>query len=187
MKKICNILIIILIIAIIAVLILIAIKYGKNQVNENETKKIIEEINNITDISNQEEITFKGYKVIGIIKIPKINLEYPILEKTTNESLKYSITKFWGNDLNQIGNVALAGHDNYDGTMFGNLHKLKNDDEIEIMDLNKNSEIYKVYETYITNPDDMKVLEEKKPGQKELTLITCNNTHKERYIVKACK
>ena len=39
MKKICNILIIILIIAIITVLILIAIKYGKNQLNENETKK----------------------------------------------------------------------------------------------------------------------------------------------------
>ncbi len=38
----------------------------------------------------------KGYKVEGIIKISKINIEYPILEKTTDEAMQYSVTPLLG-------------------------------------------------------------------------------------------
>ena len=72
---------------IFAIIILISIiyKYGGNQINENDTKKIVETFNEIDfpeDISFVEnekdareverELNFKGYKVIGIVKIPKM-------------------------------------------------------------------------------------------------------------------
>jgi len=76
-------------------------------------------------------IEYEGYQVIGIIKIEKINIEYPILNESSEASMKKSIIKFWGDKLNQIGNVTLAGHNNMDGTMFGKINKLEIEDEIK--------------------------------------------------------
>ena len=51
-----------------------------NENNVEEATVAVQEIN--------EQL--EGYGVIGIIKIPKINIEYPILEKTDKTSLKLS-------------------------------------------------------------------------------------------------
>ena len=75
-----------------------------------------------------------------IIKIPKIELEYPILETTSKETLNLSITKFWGNQINEIGNVSLAGHNNLNGTMFGKTKKLEVGDIIELTDIKNDLE-----------------------------------------------
>ena len=63
-------------------------------------------------------LKYKEYNVIGLIKIPATNIEYPILEKTTMESMDISISRFSGGEINGYGNVSLAGHNNYSGTMF---------------------------------------------------------------------
>ena len=46
--------------------------------------------------------------------------------------MKISITKFWGNNVNDIGNFTMAGHNNIDDTMFGATDKLKNGDKIQM-------------------------------------------------------
>ena len=51
--------------------------------------------------------------------------------------MKYSITKFWGNGVNKIGNLTLAGHNNYNGTMFGKTKNLEIGDIIELTDFTK--------------------------------------------------
>ncbi|MFG6318524.1 MAG: sortase [Clostridia bacterium] len=45
--------------------------------------------------------------------------------------------------------------------------------------------VYSIYDTFETNSDDLSVLNNKLLIRKELTLITCNNSNKKRFIVKA--
>lgn len=110
---------IVLIIAIIVVAIFVVKKFYNENKTEKLAKDVLETIKTTTEETETGEVVqtidaeLGGYKVIGIIKIPKIELEYPILEKTNTESLNISITKFWGNEINEIGNVTLAGHNNF--------------------------------------------------------------------------
>lgn len=204
-QKILNFMIIVLVIAIIVVVFLIVLKYGRNQVNEKKLEDIVEkfktievsgEVQEINETNIIEENSFsnndkiknleiEGYKVIGLIKIDKINLEYPILEKTTNKTMKLSITKFWGNELNEIGNVTLAGHNNKDGTMFGKTKNLQKSDIIEITDLTNNTVKYEIFDMYIIYPDDISCVNSVDSNSKEITLITCSNGNKQRLIIKA--
>lgn len=178
-----------LIIAIITTATLLAVKYIKLYRNEKQAKQVI---SNITDsLENSDEAIaeinqqIQGNKVVGIIKIPEINLEYPILETTSKETLKLSITKFWGNKINEIGNVTLAGHNNLNGTMFGKLNKLKNGDVIELTDIQNTTLKYEVFKTYIIDPNDITCILPEQEGVREVTLITCTNGNKNRLIVKA--
>lgn len=133
----------------------------------------------------------KGYKVIGIVKIPKIEIEYPILDidtynpEETKEPMKFSIVKYWGGQVNDYGNLSIAGHNNYDGTMFGKTKKLENGDIVELTDLNNQTIQYEIYDIFVTDPNDVTILETKDENVREVTLITCTNGNKERLILKA--
>ena len=107
-----------------------------------------EEINNIRnnilmnavrkeDVQKQrinipEEIN--GYKVIGKLEIPKIELETYILSETTEKSLDVSVTKLCGPEINNIGNFCITGHNYNKPSMFGKLKKLENGDTIILTD-----------------------------------------------------
>lgn len=192
MKKICNgILIILLIIAIILSIQIINRKRQNSQ-NEKNIANIINQIKDKSDKENAEEVNqelpyieYEGYQVIGIVKIEKINIEYPILNESSEASMKKSIIKFWGDKLNQIGNVTLAGHNNMDGTMFGKINKLEIEDEIKIIDLYNNEVTYKIFDKYITDPNDIDVVKNTEEESKEITLITCINGNKNRLIIKS--
>ena len=187
--KIYKIILVCLIIATLVVATLIAIKYFNLYKNETEAKQVIANINEelknsdnpITGIDEQ----IQGHKVVGIIKIPKIELEYPILETTSKETLNLSITKFWGNEINEIGNVTLAGHNNLNGTMFGKTKKLEVGDVIELTDIQNVTLKYKVFKIYVIDPNDISCILPEQEGTREVTLITCTNGNKNRLIVKA--
>ena len=44
-----------------------------------ENEKVVEVFSREID-TLEEDVEMNGYKVIGIVKIPKINIEYPIIE-----------------------------------------------------------------------------------------------------------
>lgn len=187
--KVYKIILICLIIAAIIVGSFVAIKYFKLYKNETEAKQVIANINQELKNSDEpvEEINqqIQGHKVVGIIKIPKIELEYPILETTSKETLNLSITKFWGNQINGIGNVSLAGHNNLNGTMFGKTKKLEIGDIIELTDIQNVTLKYKVFKIYVIDPNDISCILPEQEGTREVTLITCTNGNKNRLIVKA--
>lgn len=179
----------ILIVAIIIISTLIGIKYFKSYKTEKENKETIasikEQINKNDNPVSEIDKNIKRYRVIGIIKIPKINLEYPILENTSVEALKLSITKFWGNKINEIGNVTLAGHNNLNGTMFGKIKKLEAGDIIELTDIQNTTLEYEVFDTYIIDPNDISCILPEQEDVREVTLITCTNGRENRFIIKA--
>lgn len=189
--KIYKILLTCLIISITIVSVIIGIKYIKEYTSENKTKEVIASINEkINNKENDELIKeideqINGHKVVGIIKVPKLDLEYPILETTTVETLNLSITKFWGNEINEIGNVTLAGHNNLSGVMFGKIKKLEKGDIIELTDIQNVTLKYEVFKTYIIDPNDISCILPEEEGTREVTLITCTVGGENRFIVKA--
>jgi len=190
-----------LLIAAIVVISMIVYKYGSNQKNEKESQEAVAAFSNIDFSNNEEEsgsqeqnpiqFEYKGYKVIGIVKIPKINLEYPILEigdidpDNAKAPMKISIIKYWGENVNDYGNLSIAGHNNKDGTMFGKTKKLKKGDIVELTDLKGQTIQYSIYDIFVTDPNDISILLPKDELVREVTLITCTNGNKERLILKA--
>ncbi len=194
-----KILLVLLLILAIIVVILIVRKHSERKIFEKKNKEIVQEFknaieennsiegDNLDNTLNEEEkiIEFEGHKVIGIIKIPKINLEYPIVDETTQATMKATISRYWGKEINSFGNVSLAGHNNYDGTMFGKNKNLKIGDIIELTDLLNNTIQYEIYDIFSTHPDDVSILKTTNNEIREVTLITCTNGRKERLIIKA--
>lgn len=180
---------IILVIALVITIILIVKKYGTQEIYEEKNEEIVEVFSRTEDKIDENGISlieFEGFKVIGIIKIPAIDLEYPILEQTTDEAMKVSISKYWGGDINSYGNVSLAGHNNkITLTMFGKNKNLKNGDSVFLTDLTGTTVEYKIFDTFITNPDDVSILRTTDESVREITLITCTNGRANRLINKA--
>ena len=161
-------------------------------INNLKSKQKEEELNSIY---SQILATQKLYKVQGVqtrdsiifgtIKIPKINLEYVVFRNLNEELLKISVCKFSGEELEENGNIAIAGHNYNDERFFGKVKELEIGDEIRIEDLKGKEFIYKVSEVYETSPEDISCLEYNEKNIKELTLVTCNNSNGKRIIVKA--
>ena len=167
-------------------------KYIEGNKIESNIQSVLQEIKkekqsnpNQIDVIKEIDEEIEGYKVVGIINIPKINIEYPILEKTNKESLKLSITKFWGEKINQKGNVVLAGHNNLNNKMFGKIDRLENGDIIELTDSQMVTVEYQVFDKYIIDPNDINCIFPIEENTREVTLITCTNRDKNRLVVKA--
>lgn len=186
---------VLLIILIISAVVLGGIIFNKQHedlVYDSENKELVnlfheQEIENSKNDkeTKQVDLKYKGYNVIGLIEIPAINLEYPILEKTTKLTMATSISRFSGGEVNEYGNISLAGHNNYSGTMFGKNKKLKLNDIILLTDLTGRTIEYEIYDIFVTDPNDTKILETKDESKREVTLITCKNGRSERLIIKA--
>ena len=184
-----------LLIVAIVVIGMIAHKYiGENE-NEKESQDAVEAFSNIDFSKNVEEskkqLEYKGYKVIGIVKIPKINIEYPILDigdidpESAKAPMKISIIKYWGEGVNDYGNLSIAGHNNKSGTMFGKTKKLSEGDIVELSDLEGKTIQYSIYNIFTTSPNDVNILLPRDEHVREVTLITCTNGNKQRLILKA--
>ena len=167
----------------------IIIKYTNSNLVEKENKKIVETF--FREKSNDREINMKGYRVIGIVKISKIKIEYPILDidnynpEETKEPMKISIVKYWGGNVNDFGNLSIAGHNNYNGTMFGKIKFLEKGDIIELTDLNNQTLKYFIENIFVTDPNDVTILQTIDEGVREVTLITCTNGNRQRLVLKA--
>lgn len=188
--KIYRIIFVILIIAVVIVIGLIVTKYSNNYINDQKNKEVVEVFSRSVD-EEKQNVTMNGYRVIGIVKIPKIEIEYPILDidtynpEETKEPMKIAIVKYWGGNVNDYGNLSIAGHNNYDGTMFGKTKKLEIGDIVELTDLNDNTVQYQIYDKFVTDPNDITILATEDETIREVTLITCTNGNKSRLILKA--
>ena len=125
---------------------------------------------------------YKGNKVSAKLEIPKINLESYVLENYSIEALKVSVTKFWGNNPNEIGNFCIAGH-NY--KEFKNISQLKIGDILILTDNYNGIKQYEIYNIFNVLPNETECLSQETDGRKEVTLITCTPNSKKRIIVKS--
>lgn len=151
------------------------------------SEEIDEEPNMNEVIDRNTSVTESGqeYYTMAIVKIPSIDVEYPVLNTTTDELLKISPTKFWGPEPNEVGNFCIVGHNYRNKKFFSKVPTLENGEIIELTDLTGRTIRYSVYDKYVVSPDDVACTSQVTDGRKDLTLITCTNDSKQRVIVKA--
>lgn len=125
------------------------------------------------------------FSVIGLIEIPKININYPILSYINDDLLKIAPCRFFGPLPNEIGNMCIAAHNYNNYKFFSKLKNLKIEDSIFIYDLSGKKIEYRVYDLYETDYTDLSCTSQDTNNQKEVTLITCNNIKNKRTIIKA--
>ena len=155
------------------------------EVQENQPSQ--ESLQMATATSTYTAPNGKTYETVGVVKIPKLNITYPILSKTTDALMKVSACKFHGANPNEVGNLCIIAH-NYRrrGVFFSDVPKLVVGDIVEIQDLSQRTIQYEVYDVHTVLPDNVSDTTQKTNGRKEVTLITCTNDSKQRVIVK-CK
>ncbi len=152
----------------------------------DENKETNTNLNMATASSKYVAADGKEYETIGVIKIPKINISYPILAQTTNvDVMKVAPYKFWGANPNEVGNFCIIGH-NYrrKGVFFSDVPSLSVGDIVEIQDLSQRTVQYEVYDLHTVNPNDRSDTTQYTNGKREVTLITCTDNAKQRVIVK---
>jgi sortase A len=161
---------------------------GFSEVSFNELDRSKEQVKARTDVP-------KFFNV----KIPKLNIKNGTVETNSfNMNPDKYIGHYAGTALpGEVGNVFIYGHSvmpfffnesNYK-TIFSNLHKLENDDVIEVSYSGKTYK-YKVFEKVILNPEEVKPLETITPAylnEKTISLMTCTppGTSLKRLIVAA--
>ena len=172
-------------------LIMFFINLYNNHQKEKISKKLLS-LYNISSLYSDEnhisEDIISRYStpfVIGMIKIDKIDVNYPILSNSDKESLKISVCRFAGPLPNEIGNLCIAGHNYVDYKFFSRLHELTNGDIIKIYDGTGHMIEYSVYAKYEVDPNDMACTSQDTDGERIVTLLTCNNVNGKRLIIQA--
>lgn len=122
--------------------------------------------------------------VIGLIEIPELDVELPIIGKWSYKLLKISICRYQGPLPNHEGNLVLLGHNYKSGAHFGNLSKLKKGAEVYLTDTATNTRLrYEIYDIENIAPDAFSKIKEYK-GDCGLTLLTCRNNGNDRQVFR---
>lgn len=156
----------------------------------NEAQFIIESKDQINREKDMERFVNESQAgvVIGVIEIPRLNKELPIIEGTEDEQLGKGVGHFTGSKYpDQGGQIVLSGHRD---TVFTNLDELEDGDEITVK-MPYGTFTYNLQKTYIVDADDVTVID---PSINEETLVlsTCFpfqyiGDAPERYVIEAIK
>lgn len=161
----------------------------ENSVNENvdtnNTSQSASQNQGMAGIST-DKLYYKGFKVIGKLEMPTINIQYPILDVITHaKAIEVSIGMLYGVGPNNPGNTVIIGHNYNNGLFFGKNKNLQIGDKIYITDIYGNKIEYTVYNKYKTPEADTSYITRDTNGNVEVTLVTCDATGKNRLVVLA--
>lgn len=115
---------------------------------------------------NMPEITVDGSNYIGILEIPSLTLEIPIMSNWNYDNLKTAPCRYSGSVYQK--NLVICGHDYT--SHFGKLKLLEDGDKVIFTDMDGNIFTYKLAVTEILQPTD---IEEMESSGWSLTLFTC--------------
>ncbi len=121
--------------------------------------------------------TVDGIEIVGILRIPALELELPIISQWSYPDLQTAPCRYSGSAY--LNNLILCGH-NY-SSHFGRLKELREGDIITFMDMDGNLFIYEMAERETLMPTSV---EEMSSGDWDLTLFTCTVGGKSRVTVR---
>ncbi|WP_455537594.1 class D sortase [Terrisporobacter sp.] len=125
--------------------------------------------------------------VVGVLSIPKIDLEVAIKRGVTNEILKDALGHFENTPMPyEKGNFSVAGHSAYTSNkFFSKLDKVEIGNEISVLCENKTYK-YIVNSIEVVTPDKVEVVDTIDKNKREITLVTCTPkyTGSHRLVVK---
>ena len=122
-------------------------------------------------------VKINGYKYVGTIHIPVLELELPVLESWSLKLLKCAPCRYLGTPYQE--NMIICGH-NY-SSHFGSLKNLQRGDSVYFTDMDGNDFEY-IVELVETIPGTG--VEQMQSGDWALTLFTCTLNSKSRVTVR---
>ena len=153
--------------------------------SENAQNDIVEDLPQGTRMTEYVAKDGEDYTAEEFLTIPKLDISYPVLSKTSDELLKISLNKYWGNGPNKVGNYCIVGHNYANGKLFGKLSQMEIGDIAELKSTSNGKTVqYEAYAKYTVNPDDVSCTSQLTDGKREITLITCKNFGTQRLIIK---
>lgn len=153
--------------------------------SENAQNDIVEDLPQETSMTEYVAKDGEDYTAEAFLTIPKLDISYPVLSKTSDELLKISLNKYWGNGPNKVGNYCIVGHNYANGKLFGKLSQMEIGDIAELKSISNGKTVqYEAYAKYTVNPDDVSCTSQLTDGKREITLITCKNFGTQRLIIK---
>ncbi len=152
-------------------------------VQNNAEEVIVEEKKDeISDVEIPDKMG--NYEVLGQLVIEKIDVTKNILNISENASLKLSVAKLYGPNVNESGNFCISGH-NWNN-MLKRLSEMQVGDTFYVINRETKAKVnYKIYNMYTCVPEDLSCLDQNNDGKREVTLITCNPGGLTRLICKA--
>jgi len=124
-------------------------------------------------------VEIDGQDYIGVLTVPVLELELPVISEWNYPRLKIAPCRFEGSAY--LNNLIIAAH-NYN-SHFGRLRNLLPGDEVTFTDVDGNIFSYTVTEMETLGKDGLEELEN---GDWDLTLFTCTMGGKTRVVVR-CK
>ena len=121
--------------------------------------------------------TINGIDFIGVLRIPALELELPIISEWNYPNLKTAPCRYSGSAY--LNNLIICGH-NYT-SHFGTLKNLWEGDIATFTDIDGNVFIYKMVERETLNPTDIEGMES---GNWDLTLFTCTVGGQSRVTIR---
>lgn len=121
--------------------------------------------------------TINGIDFVGVLRIPALELELPIISEWNYPNLKTAPCRYSGSAY--LNNLIICGH-NYT-SHFGTLKNLWEGDIATFTDIDGNVFIYKMVERETLNPTDIEGMES---GNWDLTLFTCTVGGQSRVTIR---
>ncbi|MFC4323886.1 class D sortase [Litchfieldia salsa] len=133
----------------------------------NEAKQLIQTGRESITVENKEQPEFGD--TIGILSIPELKAELPIVEGTDPDDLEKGVGHYRGSYLpDENGQIVLSGHRD---TVFRDMGKLKIGDYLTIQ-LPSGDYTYQITSTKIVSADDTSIITLQNE-EEELILTTC--------------
>ena len=133
------------------------------------TQELTEEIEKEGAINNLE--------YIGIIKIPSLNLELPVMDNWSYENMKKAPVRYYGSfDTNDLV-ICAHSYKNF----FRYIKNLKKGDVLIFINNNGDSYLYEVKTVEVLDAEDIKKMIE---SEFDLTLFTCTSDSQDRITVR---
>ncbi len=144
--------------------------HGKNSISDSDPLAVYDDA----------VIEIDGRKYVGILTIPKLSLELPVLNELSKAGLKMAPCLYSGSVKN---NDLVIGAHNY-ASHFGNLYTLSIGDEVYFTEVDGSVTRYLVADKETLMPGDADILRE---SEYDLTLFTCTVGGRRRVTVRCEK
>lgn len=123
------------------------------------------------------QTTFRGYPLVGVIKIPEVSVQLPILNEWNYDLLNIAPCRYSGSVIGR--DLIILGH-NYQ-SHFTPLKNSEVGDRVEFLDVNNNTYQYrieKIEELYKTELDRLT------SSEYDLTIFTCTYGGQSRFVAR---
>ncbi|WP_282173944.1 class D sortase [Cytobacillus firmus] len=137
-----------------------------SQIQVEERK---EEAVKMLNEDTEKKLIFEHNETIGLLSVPKINKDIPIIEGTDNDQLEAGVGHYTGTAFpGQKDQIVLSGHRD---TVFRKFDQLTVGD-IFTVKLSYGDFSYEIYDTKIVDADDLSIIKSTSP-EEVLTVTTC--------------